>query len=399
MPCSLALGPSAGEHHRLVPAGTYPNLEVFRERHVRFPIEFVARKTGLDVARLHAIEKGDAASVYELDRLAALYGIDDADQLAEEPIRLSEGDSLTVLALHTEFQETSNESRAAILRAGQAARDVVALRQLVEASVARPALRPPVPRKGATAFDVGKERAKYLREKLEFGTQPIASMRDLVRDHFPGFVVLYAHLAEDVSGLAFGDSTRGPTIVLNLDGKNTNPLVRRFSLAHELAHLLFDWNRQAAFGQLSGFKEPLSLETEQRANAFAMRFLCPEGSLKVLAKQPDPTLVLAAKWGVHFEAARLYLSKAAMLEVPSDPSAAVLNAHARRSWLEAEDPELTGFPLDQTPPERRSIVAQLAAKAYSRGSISRDRFARYLGTTPAADVEMVLDFYSLDRPE
>lgn len=136
LPCSLALCPFAGEDHGLVPAGTYPNLEVFRERHVGFPIEFVARKTGLDVARLHAIEKGEAASMYELDRLAALYGIDDADQLAEEPIRLSEGDSLTVLALHTEFQETSNESRAAILRAGQAARDVVALRQLVEESIA-----------------------------------------------------------------------------------------------------------------------------------------------------------------------------------------------------------------------------------------------------------------------
>ena len=233
-------------------------------------------------------------------------------------------------------------------------------------------------------------------------------MRDLVRDHFPACVVLYAHLGDDISGLAFGDKTRGPTIVLNLDGKNANPLVRRFSLAHELAHLLFDWNRQAPFGQISGFKEPGALEVEQRANAFAMRLLCPESELKLLVDESeDPALSLATKWGVHFEAARLYLSKVVQFDVPKVPSAAVLNVQARSIWVDAEDQELSGFPLDGTPPERRSVVAQLAAKAYSTEAISRDRFARFLfcsssvngiePTLPSGRLGNMADRWALER--
>lgn len=56
------------------------------------------------------------------------------------------------------------------------------------------------------------------------------------------------------------------------------------------------------------------------------------------------------------------------------------------------------FPLSATPTERRSEVAPLAALAYSRSLISRDRFARLLGTTPADEIERVLDFYRFERP-
>lgn len=372
----------------------------FRERYARFPLEFVSRKSRISLERLSAIEAGAAASVFELDRLASIYGVDDADVLAEEPIRLKQGDSLTVLALHQEFQDTSHEARAAILRAAQAARDVVVLQALTDSPrPTRAAFRLPAARKDATGFEVGKERAQAVRNECGLGSSPIVSMRDFVRDHFPAFVVLHAHLGDDISGLAFGDKTRGPTIVLNLGGKNANPLVRRFSLAHELAHLLFDWNRQAPFAQLSGFKEPRALEVEQRANAFAMRLLCPESELKRLVEESDdPALLLATTWGVHFEAARLYLSKVAQVEVPRVPSAAILSVQARSIWVDAEDQELSGFPLAGTPPERRTVIAQLAAKAYSTEAISRDRFARFLGLTPDAEVERVMDFYALDSP-
>jgi len=44
-------------------------------------------------------------------------------------------------------------------------------------------------------------------------------------------------------------------------------------------------------------------------------------------------------------------------------------------------------------------VARLASLAYSRGRIGRDRYARLLGVTPAEELERVLDYFSLDRPE
>jgi len=57
------------------------------------------------------------------------------------------------------------------------------------------------------------------------------------------------------------------------------------------------------------------------------------------------------------------------------------------------------FPLSEVPCERRTALSRLAARAYSRGLVTRDRFARHLGVTPAIQVERVLDFFSLDVPE
>ena len=265
-----------GEASRVRP-GNFEDLAALRARHFGFTLDFVARRTGLQPERLRAIEAGDDPTVYELDRVAAVYGIEDADVLLGAPIQLPLGDSLTLLAQHAEFREVSNETRAQLLTASQAARDVVALRAILgepdAAAILQKRARPSAPKRRATPFDEGARRAHWLRtEELAVGSEPIPSMRDLVAERFPEITTLYAHLGLDgVAGLAFGDRVRGPTIVLNLDGKNTNPLVRRFSLAHELARLLFDWNRAEPFGQLSGFKDDGRLTVEQSANAFAIR--------------------------------------------------------------------------------------------------------------------------------
>ena len=382
---------------------TFDDLTALRERHFGFALDFVARRTGIDAARLVAIEAGAAPNVYEIEQLATTYGIDEPDDLIDSPIRLSPADSMTVLAQHAEFRDVASDTRAHILAAGQAARDIVVLRGILgdELPTTRHAGPASAPRE--TAFQQGARRAQWLRTKLALGSDPILSMRDLVTDSFPEITLLYAHLGSDgVAGLAFGDRVRGPSIVLNLDGKNANALVRRFSLAHELAHLLFDWNRAEPFGQLSGFKDDRQLRVEQAANAFALRLLCPEARARRVAKHSEPMLAvteLSREWGIHFDAGRLYLKNVANIDVPRDPSQALLAAQTRGDWARAEDPELDRFPISQTPPERRTVVARLAASAYAKDLISRDRFARLLGVTPAAALESVLDLYSLDPPQ
>jgi Zn-dependent peptidase ImmA (M78 family) len=70
-----------------------------------------------------------------------------------------------------------------------------------------------------------------------------------------------------------------PTIFINTDYKDgTFDWVRRFSQAHELAHLLLDRDRGLRVSVASGPWAPLAIE--QRANAFAAALLMPEHLLR-----------------------------------------------------------------------------------------------------------------------
>gem|GEM_PF-1493746 len=383
----------------LVRVSTFANLGELRERQFRFSLDFVSRRTGIEPTRLVSLETGEAPSVWEAEALGELYALD-ADQVAEEPIKLASADSLTLLPLQKEFVDVSPDTRARILSACRAARDatslkggsgLVALNQRPRSSHSR----------GKVPFQQGNQYAIDLRRTLGLGRDPIMSMRDLLHRHFPEITVLHANLGLDgVAGIALADRIRGPAIVLNLVGKNENPFVRRFSLAHELAHLLFHRDRMQPFGSLSGFKYDANLAIEQEANGFAIRFLCPESELRTLAKLDAHGAVreLGKKWGVSRDAAHLYLKKNTSLEVPSidqmpSPSMSVLDV-----WSEAERVPGTIFPLVDVPSERRTDVADYAGKAYSEGRISRDAFARLLGVTPEHDLERVLDYLSLDAP-
>jgi len=189
--------------------------------------------------------------------------------------------------------------------------------------------------------------------------------------------------------------------VLNLDGKNTNPCVRRFSLAHELYHLLVDWNRREPLATLSGFLTDSGLEREQRANGFAARLLCPESRIRKI----KPTSTFAeiretiAPYGLHYAALRLCLKKEGGVSLPPVPPAELVGVGTEPVWQRAEEPEgIEGFPLADVAPERRTHLARLAAHMFASGKISRHAFAEALDVSPMLDLEAVLSFFALDRP-
>lgn len=185
--------------------------------------------------------------------------------------------------------------------------------------------------------------------------------------------------------------------MLNLQGKNENPCVRRFSLAHELCHLLVDWNRQQPLAVLSGYLTESALDRERRANAFAVRFLCPESVLaKVKTQSPVEAAQALARFGLPYAAVRLYLFNEAGMNAPrvAPPEFSAIGTEAE--WADNEEPNgLRNFPL-AIPPERRTLVALAAARAYSTGRIRRDEFAESLATTPDQPLERVLDFFALN---
>jgi Zn-dependent peptidase ImmA (M78 family) len=88
------------------------------------------------------------------------------------------------------------------------------------------------------------------------------------------------------------------------------PNAQRFSLAHELCHLLFDRSNAQKLAIASGPWAPKGLE--QRANAFAAMFLMPPELVeRVIADVPDPIHDLA---GVSAIAIRLRVSRRAAIE-------------------------------------------------------------------------------------
>jgi Zn-dependent peptidase ImmA (M78 family) len=225
-------------------------------------------------------------------------------------------------------------------------------------------------------------------------------MRRWLAEKLPAIDLLYARMGDSgPAGLTFAGQDFGPTIVLNLEGKNTNPCVRRFSLAHEVYHVLADWDRTESLAILSGYVSDVALEREQRANAFATRLLCPEADLQALATKPVPEIVqlLITKWGLHYAAAQLYIKNEINVQPPrtADPQWAT----GADDWSREEDPEGLAFPLASVAAERRTLIARFAAHAYSQGLIQRDRFAEYLGVPPTEDLEIVLRFFDVDLPQ
>jgi Zn-dependent peptidase ImmA (M78 family) len=264
-------------------------------------------------------------------------------------------------------------------------------------------LRLPRSEPGTAPYQEGASHAHELRRKFKLGSEPIASMRDFVAQHFPPIAVLYAHLTPDgPAGLTFVDKLRGATIVLNLDGKNANPCVRRFSLAHELYHVLQDWDRKEPLAILSGYLTEHGLAREQRANAFAMRLLCPQTKLRSLGPD-DPAEANVEKlrdYGLHYAALRLYLRNQKNIRLPLHPPAQVVGWSTENRWSDAEEPlGVANFPLPEVPPERRTLIAQIAARLYASGKLRRGAFCDALGITPVSDVERVVDFLGFDRPD
>lgn len=383
-------------------SSTYKNLRDLRERLVNLRPATVAGFAGITQARLHEIEAGSDPSVFEIERLATVYGVD-ADALWDEPIHIASADAFGVLTSLDEFREVSDMTRAKILRAASAARDLITLRRLL-GDTFDPLPKLPSHDPTLKPYQQGADLAHAFRVALGLGAGPILSLRDLVATRLPALAVINADLGRDgPAGLGFADDIRGPAVVMNLRGKNENAAVRRFSLAHELCHLLVDWNRAAPLASISGYLSDTALEREQRANGFATRLLCPETVVQRLRmrQDEDAARVLVEEYKLHYQAARLCLLKEAQIHLPKEPPAAVRPFLGSDASLERDETPraVVDFPLGEVPFERRGVLAEAALRAWARGLIPRDACARFLGVTPGSEIERVADFFGEDLPQ
>lgn len=239
--------------------------------------EAVAEKIGVARSTIAQIELGNReVSSLELDRLAYVYGRD-LREFLHDPFR--EVDVL--VALFRADPEGARQEKVldAVRECLALGRELVNLDQLlgITREVMSPATyRLPPPSGRWEAIEQGSRIATEERRRLGLGSSPLGEMAELLDRQ--GVRVGLVDLPDDVSGLTVVEPDLGAFVVAH---KGQHWLRRRYSLAHEYAHVLLDRDRQ---GTISRAADRDSL-IEVRANSFAAAFLMPETGVREFVAQ------------------------------------------------------------------------------------------------------------------
>jgi Zn-dependent peptidase ImmA (M78 family)/transcriptional regulator with XRE-family HTH domain len=232
----------------------------------------VAKHLGVSRPTVAQIELGNrAVSSLELDRLAFFFGRDIRDFVNES---FEEEDALAAL-FRAEPQIATQEHVAASLRACVAlGREITSLEKLLgldrELSAAV-SYQVPVPRSRWEAIQQGERAADQERRRLGLGFAPAPNLEELFETQSVRTGVI--DLPDDVSGLTINSRKTDVFIVAN---RLHAPVRRRFSFAHEYAHVLFDKQLLGTVSRAEDRNEMI----EVRANALAAAFLMPEEGVR-----------------------------------------------------------------------------------------------------------------------
>ena len=237
----------------------------------------VAEALGLSRSAVSEMEAGRrGVSGLELHRLAHLYGRDMADFLEEDFEPTS-----TIAALFRRHAKVSLSPCAmeSLRRCMALGREAANLERKVGRSRGRPKL-PAYPRTPPgtpwDAVEQGSTVATDERHRLNLGNRPLPDVAYLLESQ--GVRTTLADMPDDISGVAFMDSRTGFVVAAN----RSHPFLRRrFSFAHEYAHLLFDRETE---GIVSIVDDRDALR-EVRANAFAASFLMPADAVRAFVAE------------------------------------------------------------------------------------------------------------------
>jgi Zn-dependent peptidase ImmA (M78 family)/DNA-binding XRE family transcriptional regulator len=221
-----------------------------------------------------------------------------------------------------------------------------------------------------------KIAAQDLRKKLDTGDKPLPNLRERLESE--GVRVFELPVPEDTfSGFSFWHTEYGPCILLNA----REPRGRRnFTLAHELAHLLYDHGSSLCYIPLK-FGEHLG-DLEYKANQVAIELLLPELGVvedfrkRNLSRTPSENeLVQMAyyKWGVSIQALGYRLENLDLIK-----------REYTDTLLEIKPPYFRGKKGPRTPGWKKQLgteFVETSLEAYDKGLISVGKVASGLGIT------------------
>lgn len=228
----------------------------------------VAEDLGLSRESLAQIEAGSrSVTSLEIVRLARLYGRSLSSILLEEDAQ--EEEPLTALFRMQDALAESPGLRGKLVEFSNIFQEARTIERLIGDE---PRQLPPDygirdPRNNYEAYEQGQELAKQERQRLGLGYGPIPDVAEVIS--MQGIWAVSAEMPDNVSGICLFHSAIGAAVIVNQTHSRSR---RRFSYAHEYAHVLADRKtRIASVSSSSNSKELI----ERRANSFASEFLMP----------------------------------------------------------------------------------------------------------------------------
>ena len=227
----------------------------------------------------------------------------------------------------------------------------------------------------------GKQAAEALRAR--FGYTDSEAPRDIYSDfRSVGIHVFRRKLANDeISGLYIEDPSAGHCVLINY---NEDIYRQRFSVAHEVAHAIFD----SSDGMMLTFESNSTKHDhhdhrEIRANSFASNYLMPLTMLKRISSWDESS---ARHWAQEFRVSTAALAKALKDAKLVDESVARIIRSVRVPKEDKIDPEAR-LSLTASQRDRRkgllerglsNYYVDLCFSAHDQGLISTGRLAEIL---------------------
>jgi Zn-dependent peptidase ImmA (M78 family)/transcriptional regulator with XRE-family HTH domain len=316
-----------------------------------------------------------------LERLARLYGVPLSSLFAEEG---GEERPDWERALLGKTEDLSPEGRKGVAKLVRRVRQFHELHGLAGVETPKAPHHPfePLPERDYPGDEV-ELFAEEARDFFDLGSAPLSHVKGFL-EQFGAYVfgVPLGDSGEDLSGLFFTQPELGPVVAVNSDQYYGR---RPFTLGHELAHVLFHYDRPAILCR-SQEKPP----SEQFSDRFSARFLVPRKALlerlqamgieKV--RRPEQVVHLSRHFGVSYLAMyhRLRGEKKTTLSADHYENVRPLGL-ARKLGYGPSEQEYGGgdWPLEDRLPQR---YIELTHKTWSDGAISKRRAAEILGISP-----------------
>jgi Zn-dependent peptidase ImmA (M78 family)/transcriptional regulator with XRE-family HTH domain len=214
--------------------------------------------------------------------------------------------------------------------------------------------------------DEAPTAAQKLREHWNLGNDPIPSMTELLEER--GIKVIALALDKSIFGSKANATLAGDgEVAAILVNKEHTGERQRFTLAHELGHLMLS------------FSGPMSARDAEKAmDRFAGSFLVPENALRIATGEHRKDISL----GELVELKKRFLVSLQTLVVRLKQAHILSDVDAARHWQLLEDKGFLKAPWPEPEPveaEKSHRLHRLAMRAVTEGALPESRAAELLG--------------------
>jgi Zn-dependent peptidase ImmA (M78 family) len=358
-----------------------------RRKQLGLSIRTVASRSGMSLNIVEALEQSKRRPVREYERVARALGLDERAISFRSNPGGNEKLAVRLRTLSESLVSLSESSVGNLAEAAWVAMTQVRLESLLGLDMAEETFEPSGDFGGfkRPPYAAGYDLANRVRYTLGLGESPIPSMRALAEETLR-IPVVQTRLDERIAGATVDFGTRR-AVVINISGMNSQAMVRRSTVAHELCHILFDpaskldTLRVDEYDELNRRADTLADPVEQRANAFAVQLLAPQEAVVERFKSRNEDLLTAVldHFGLSFTAGRYQvwngLGRDGQLEDISAP-----NRPPESDWEARESYTLDYHPIRQVidRPSRAGRFSAVAVRAANEGLVSWDTVAEWL---------------------